>query len=276
MSVFTSPCRLRSDLLHLHPPPRVADYLPADPRTRPRRGAGLGPGWRCSPPSWRSCWGWSWHWLTEKNPARTGEEHVRKSSFREDTPEPIHNWRTDVFRAARGVKSELCAREAASLLLQDAREEPRARCVVCKCRPEQQGSAMPFVLSHFNNRHSSDRCLCDFVPASRVQNRPITSWRSSRKCHLDRSSAAFQRTRRRRRNGTAAATTPRNTVFQQTSRPLPSTRGGLALPCASTLAGELGRAGQSFLTHLHDVEPERLGLCRGDGGSTTRRGFRAE
>lgn len=68
-------------------------------------------------------------------------------------------------------------------------------------------AAMPFMLSHLNNRHSSDRCPCDFVPAHRVQNRPITSWRSSRKRHLGRSSAAVKETRRRRRNGTAAAMT---------------------------------------------------------------------
>lgn len=109
-SVFTSPCHLQWALLHLHPPPRAADYLPADPRTRPQRGAGLAPGWRCNPPSWRSCRGWSWHWLTEKNPARAGETktlhtHVRKSCFQEEMMELIHNWRTKVFWAACGFNS---------------------------------------------------------------------------------------------------------------------------------------------------------------------------
>lgn len=90
MSVFTSPCHLQSDLHHLHPPRRAAVHLPADPRTRPQRGASLALGWRCSPPSWRSCWGWSWHWLTEKNPASTGETqtlhlHVLKRDARMST-----------------------------------------------------------------------------------------------------------------------------------------------------------------------------------------------
>lgn len=126
-----------------------------------------------------------------------------------------------------------------------------------------------------------------------VQNRPIISCVVVfKEMSLGQKLRCLQaKRRRRRRNGKVHAMTPkpppypRNTVFQQISLRLPSTRGCKSMPpvsrrldivhYASTLES-WDEQTESFLTHLHDVEPECLSLCHGDGSSTSQWGFRAK